>query len=104
MEIPKEFKLTHKQIIQNLVMCTQLNYNDMWYNRFSEYLFKKGCVNNLICSYIFNKKSNIIFVIIVVIVNLILIRTLEKLTKTTRYLKNEFDNKDFEKTKFCHNL
>ena len=32
------------------------------------------------------------------------ILTLEELTKTTNYLKNEFEMKDLDKTKFCLDL
>ena len=33
-----------------------------------------------------------------------LIRTLKELTKTTNYLKKEFEMKDLEKTKYCLGL
>ena len=77
----------------------------MWYNRLSEYLLKEGYANNPICPYIFIKKSKIGFAIIVVYVDdLNLIRTPEELTRTTNYLKREFEIKDLRKTKFCLGL
>jgi len=77
----------------------------MWYNRLSEYLLKEGFENNPICPCVFIKKSESGFVIIAVYVdNLNLVRTLEELTKTVTYLKNEFEMKDLGKTKFCLGL
>ena len=77
----------------------------MWYNRLREYLLKKGYANNPICPCIFIKKLEIGFEIIVVYVDdLNLIGTHEELTRTTKYLKNEFEMKDLEKTKFCLGL
>ncbi|WJZ87906.1 hypothetical protein VitviT2T_007251 [Vitis vinifera] len=77
----------------------------MWYNRLSEYLLKEGYVNNHICRCIFIKKSKIGFAIIAVYVDdLNLVGTLEELTKTTNYLKKEFEMKDLGKTKFCLSL
>ena len=73
----------------------------MWYNRLSEYLLKEGYVNNPICPCIFIKKLETGFAIIVVYVDdLNLVGTLEELTRTTNYLKNEFEMKDLGKTKF----
>ena len=77
----------------------------MWYNRLIEYLLKKGFANNPICPCIFIKKLEIGFAIIAVYVDDInLIGTHEELTRTTKYLKNEFEMKDLEKTKFCLGL
>ncbi|KAL6321664.1 hypothetical protein AAG906_025496 [Vitis piasezkii] len=77
----------------------------MWYNRLSEYLLKEGYMNNLIWPCIFIKKSETGFAIIVVYVDdLNLVGTLEELTKTTNYLKNEFEMKDLRKTKLCLGL
>ena len=77
----------------------------MWYNRLSEYLLKEGYVNNLICPCIFIKKSEIGLSIIAVYVDdLNLVGTPEALTRTTNYLKNEFEMKDLGKTKFCLGL
>ena len=60
----------------------------MWYNCLSEYLLKEGYVNNLICSCIFIKKLETGFAIIIMYVDdLNLVGTLEKLTRTTNYLK-----------------
>ena len=74
----------------------------MWYNRLSEYLLKEGFENNPICPCVFIKKSEFGFAIIAVYVDdLNLVWTLEELTKTANYLKNEFEMKDLSKTKFC---
>ena len=55
-------------------------------------------MNNPICPCIFIKKSKIGFAIIAVYVDdLNLVGTPEQLTKTTNYLKKEFEMKDFEK-------
>ena len=77
----------------------------MWYNHPSKYLLKDGCANIPICQSIFIKKSKIGFAIVVVYVDdLNLVGTLEKLTRITKYLKNEFEMKDLGKTKFCLGL
>ena len=56
----------------------------MWYNRLSEYLLKKGYMNNPICPCIFIKKLETRFTIIAVYVDdLNLIRTPEELTRIT---------------------
>ena len=52
-------------------------------------------MNNPICSYIFIKKSEIGFAIIAVYVDdLNLVGTPKELTRTTNYLKKEFEMKD----------
>ena len=62
-------------------------------------------MNNPICSCIFIKKSETGFAIITMHVDdLNLVGTPEKLTRTTNYLKNEFEMKNLGKTKFCLNL
>ena len=77
----------------------------MWYNRLSGYLLKERYNNNPICPCIFIKKSKTEFTIIVVYVDhLNLIRTPNELTRTAKYLKNEFEMKDLGKTKFCLSL
>ena len=77
----------------------------MWYNRLNEYLLKEGYANNPLCQFIFIKKSETGFAIIVVYVDdLNLIRTLEELIRTTKYLKKEFEMKDLRTTKFCLGL
>ena len=77
----------------------------MWYNRLSEYLLKEGYANNFICPCIFIKKLETGFTIIIVYVDdLNLIETPEELTIITKYLKNEFEMKDLEETKFCLSL
>ena len=61
------------------------------FKRLSEYLLKERHVNNPICPCIFTKNLEIRFAIIVVYVNdLNLIGAPEVLTRTTKYLKNEF--------------
>ena len=73
----------------------------MWYNHLSEYLLKEGYVNNPICPCIFIKKSDTVFAIITVHVDdLNLIVTPEELTRTTNYLKKEFEMKDLRKNFF----
>jgi hypothetical protein len=77
----------------------------MWYNRLSKYLLKEGFENNLICPYVFIKKSESRFAIIAIYVDdLNLVKTPEKLIKTVTYLKSEFEMKDLGKTKFCFGL
>ena len=77
----------------------------MWYNRLSEYLLKERYVYNPICPCIFIKKLETRFLIIVVYVDdLNLVGTPKKITRTTNYLKNEFEMKDLRKTKFCLGL
>ena len=77
----------------------------MWYNRLSEYLLKEGFENNPICPFVFIKKSESRFAFVAVYVdNLNLVGILEKLTKITNCLKNEFEMKDLGKTKFCLGL
>ena len=77
----------------------------MWYNHLNEYLLKEGYVNNPICPCIFIEKSKAGFAIIVVYVDdLNLLGTPEELTRTTNYLKREFEMKDIGKTKFCLGL
>ena len=67
----------------------------MWYNRLSEYLLKEGFVNNPICTCVFIKNSKSGFAIVAVYVDdLNLMGTLEELTKTANYLRNEFEMKD----------
>ena len=111
MKIPKRFKLpeancTKSRSIYSIMLQRSLyglkQFGRIWYNRLSEYLLKKGYVNNPICPFIFIKKLEIRFAIIVVYVDDInLIGTLEELTQITNYLKNEFEMKDLGKTNFC---
>ena len=110
MKIPKGFKLpeancTKPRSMYSIKLQRSLyglkQSGRMWYDRLSEYLLKERYVNNLIYPYIFIKKSEIGFEIIVVYVDdLNLVRTPRELTRTTNYLKNEFEMKDFGKTKF----
>ena len=74
----------------------------MRYNHLSEYLLKEGYVNNPICPCIFIKKSETRFAIIAVYVDdLNFVGTPEELTRTTNYLKKEFEMKNLRKTNFC---
>ena len=73
----------------------------MWYNPLNEYLLKKGFENNMICPCIFIKKTTFEFAIVVVYVDdLNLVGTYEELIKIATYLKDGFEMKDLEKTKF----
>ena len=61
-------------------------------------------MNNHICLCIFIHKSKTRFAIIVVYVDdLNIVRTIENLTRETKYLKREFEIKDFKKF-FCLGL
>ena len=107
MKIPKGFKLfkansTKPSSMYSIKLQRSLyglkQFGSMWYNRLSEYLLKEGYVNNLICPCIFIKKLEIGFAIIAVYVDdLNLVGTPEQLTKTTNYLKKEFEMKDISK-------
>ncbi|KAM2349142.1 hypothetical protein ACFX1X_012683 [Malus domestica] len=77
----------------------------MRYNRLSEYLIKKGYTNNVICPYVFIKKSNTGFTIVALYVDdMNLVGTPEELNKTAEYLKSEFEMKDLGKTNYCLGL
>ena len=77
----------------------------MWYNRLSEYLLKKGYVNNEICPCVFIKKSLSGFVINAVYVDdLNIIRTPKEIDDARTHMKEEFEMKDLGKTKFCLGL
>ena len=107
MKIVEGFKLPEANSIKSRSMYSikllrslyRLNQSEcMWYNCLSEYLLKEGYVNNLICPCIFIKKLEIGFAIIAVYVDdLNLVGTPEQLTKTTNYLKKEFEMKDISK-------
>ena len=59
-------------------------------------------MNNSICPCILIKKLETGFAIIAVNVDYLnLVGTPEELTRTTDYLKKEFEMKDLRKTKFC---
>ena len=77
----------------------------MWYNRLSECLTKEGYSNSSVCPCVFIKKNGSKFVIIAVYVDdLNLIGTPEELHEAIEYLKQEFEIKDFGKTKYCLGL
>ena len=64
-------------------------------NHLSKYLLKEGYANNPICLFILIKKLETECSIIVVYVDdLNLVGTLEELTRTTKYLKKEYEMKD----------
>ena len=114
MKIPKGFKLpeannTKSRSMYSIKLQRSLyglkQFGRMRYNRLSEYLLKEGYVNNPICPCIFIKKSETGFAIIAVYVDdLNLVGTPQELTRTTNYLKKEFEMKDLGKTKFCLGL
>ena len=114
MKIPEEFKLPKVNSTKSCSMCSiklqhslyeLKQFGHMWYNRLSDYLLKEGYVNNPLCICIFIKKLEIGFAIIAMYVDdLNLVGILEKLIRTTKYLKKEFEMKDLRKTKFCFNL
>ena len=73
----------------------------MWYNRLSDYLINKGYMNNVICPCIFIKKIISEFVIIAVYIDdLNIIGTKNEIHEATVYLKEEFEMKDLEKTRY----
>ena len=66
---------------------------------------KEWYANNPISPCIFIKRSETRFAIIDIYVDdLNLVRTLGELTKTAKYLKNEFEMKKLGKTKLCLDL
>ena len=72
----------------------------MWYNRLSDYLLKKGYVNNEICLCVFIMKSPSGFVIIVVYVDdLNIIGTPKEIDDARTHMKEEFEMKDLGKDK-----
>ena len=111
MKIPEGFKLPEANNTKPRNICSiklqrslygLKQSRHIWYNCLREYLLKKGYANNHICPCIFIKKSETGFTIIVVYVDdLNLIGTPKELTRTAKYLKNEFEIKDLGKTKLC---
>ena len=114
MKILEGFKLLKENNIKSCSMCSiklqrslyELKQSGrMWYNHLSEYLLKKGYVNNPICPCIFIKKSDTEFTITVVYVDDIkLVGTLEELTRTKKIFGKEFEMIYLGKTKFCLSL
>jgi hypothetical protein len=77
----------------------------MWYNRLSDFLLKKGYVNNDDCPCVFIKRSQNGFCIILVYVDdLNIIGHTEDIEVACTYLKAEFEMKDLGKTRFCLGL
>ena len=99
MKILEGFKFHEENNIKLWIMCSIKLQRSLYglkqsgrmqYNRLNEYLLKEGYVNNPICPCIFIKKLETEFAIIVMYVDdSNLVRTLKKLTRTTKYLKNE---------------
>jgi hypothetical protein len=79
--------------------------NRMWYNRLSDFLMKKGYINNVDSPCVFIRKSQKGFCIISVYVDDInIIGCAEDIEDARTYLKAEFEMKDLGKTKFCLGL
>jgi hypothetical protein len=77
----------------------------MWYNRLSEFLLKKGYVNNPDSPCVFIRKSQKGFCIVSVYVDdLNIIGYAQEIEEASAYLKTEFEMKDLGKTKFCLGL
>ena len=113
MKIPKGFRLPENNTKPHSMYLIKLQRSlyglkqsgCMWYNRLNKYLLKEGYANNPICPCIFIEKLETGFAIIAVHVDdLNLVGTLQEFTKTTKYLKKEFEMKDLRKTKFCLGL
>ena len=114
MKVPEGFKLPQVNTSQPqnmyLIKLRQSlhglkQYRRIWYNRLSEYVIKDGYINNPICPYVFIKKSELGFAILTVYVDDInLFGTPEELIKAATYLKDKFEMKDLEKTKYCLDL
>jgi len=74
----------------------------MWYNRLSEYLFKRGYRNDLICLCIYMKiLENEFSIIIAYVDDINIVGNANEVTKATNCFKNEFEMKDLQRTKFC---
>nr|GEW97344.1 putative RNA-directed DNA polymerase [Tanacetum cinerariifolium] len=77
----------------------------MWYNCLSDYLISKEYKSNIICPYVFIKKTTSWFIIIAVYVDdLNIIGTNKEINKVVIQLKEEFEMKDRGKTKYCLGL
>jgi hypothetical protein len=77
----------------------------MWYNRLSDFLLKKGYVNDTDSPCVFIRKSQKGFCIISVYVDdLNIIGCKDDIEEASTYLKAEFEMKDLGRTKFCLGL
>jgi hypothetical protein len=77
----------------------------MWYNRLSEFLLKKGYTNNDDCPCVFIKKSPTGFCIISVYVDdLNNIGSPKDIKEARNHLKTELEMNDLGKTKYCLGL
>jgi hypothetical protein len=73
----------------------------MWYSQLNEFLLNKGYSNSDHCPYVFIRKSNTEFCIILVYVDdLNIIGHTKDIDEAHSHLKNEFEMKDLGKTKF----
>ena len=68
----------------------------MWYNRFSDFLEKKGLLKNEAPVYTKIRER-----ILYSIDDLNVIGTTKDVKEASSYLKSEFEMKDLDKTKFC---
>ena len=100
MKILEGIKLLEENNIKPHSMCSVKLQRSLYglkhskhkrYNHLSEYLLKEGYVNNPTCPCTFINKLETGFAIIDVYVDLNLFGTLEELTRTTKYLKKEFE-------------
>jgi hypothetical protein len=77
----------------------------IWYNWLSEFLVKKGYINNSDSSHGFIRKSHKGFYTILVYVDDINITWyVEDIEETSVHLKAKFEMKDLDETKFCLGL
>jgi hypothetical protein len=77
----------------------------MWYNWLSDFLLKKGYVNETYSPGVFIRKSQKNFCIILVYVDdLNIIGCKDDIEEASTYLKAEFEMKDLGRTKFCLGL
>ena len=101
---PKENRNMHSIKLQRALYELKQS-GRMWYNRLSEFLLKRGYVNNEDCPCVFIRKSQNGFCIISVYVdNLNIIGHIEDIEEASAYLKTEFEMKDMGKTRFCLGL
>lgn len=114
MKIHKEFKIfeAFKSKYHNLcsINLQQSLYRLkqsrlIWYHCLSEYLIKELYENDPIHPYVFIRRFEYGFAIVIVYVDdMNLIETPEELLKTSKYLKREFEMKVLGKMKFCLGL
>jgi hypothetical protein len=112
MKVPDEIQIPNPNTNRNMY-CVKLQKSlyglkqsgQMWYNRLSESLLKRGYTNNDDCLCIFIKKSLTGFCIISVYVDdLNIIGSPKDIKEACDHLKTEFEMKDLGKTKYCLGL